>query len=300
MKKNQPKLQGEEPFNALTDTDFIHSQASIRIPANDSGSEIFQSQTFVNNPYTKSKTAHNKMLVRRRKRSQHPLRELRLKRGFTLEELAELTALSPSYLSRLESGSRRLNADILQRIATILACHPGDLLPTEQFSYKYPQSSWTHTDLELENQNITNPLSFKDLPFQVLIEEDARFQRYRLSLDDTIEWVTRPAQLHNATGAFAFKVSAPCCGNRYGVNDFVFADPSQPLTADCYMIAISHSGQAFVGQFKKWSASDGTDFPDTLMMSLANANQPTENQTITLKKSEIKVSYRIVGTSEVA
>lgn len=293
MKKIKPTFKEDSSFGPNMDGGFIKPLASTRIPANDSlpfGSEAeFLSQ----NPFSKSKTEHNKMLIRRRKRSQHPLRDLRLKRGFTLEELAELTSLSPSYLSRLESGSRRLNADILQRIATILACHPGDLLPTDAFTYKYPQN---HLSSESESLGTSHPVYIKDLPFQVFLCEDDQEDRFRITLDHDIEWVTRPPQLYGITGAFAFKVTTACCHNRYQSHDFVFADPSRAFTSDCYILAVNHVGYAYVGQFKCWMSSDDSGIVDTLVMSVANFGQAVKE--IRIKKSEIKVSYRIVGTSE--
>src|SRR3990167_1491006 len=64
----------------------------------------------------------------------HPLRDIRLSRDMTLEELAEVSGLSPSYLSRLESGSRRLNVDTINRLSDALRCEPSDLLsPTDSW-----------------------------------------------------------------------------------------------------------------------------------------------------------------------
>jgi transcriptional regulator with XRE-family HTH domain len=56
------------------------------------------------------------------------LKFLRKSTGLTLEGLSELTGISVSYLSRLESGSRRLNTDLISRLSNAFGCDPSELL----------------------------------------------------------------------------------------------------------------------------------------------------------------------------
>ncbi len=56
------------------------------------------------------------------------LKFLRKKNGYTLETLAKATNISISYLSRLESGSRRLNTDLIRRLSHAFGCEPSELL----------------------------------------------------------------------------------------------------------------------------------------------------------------------------
>lgn len=56
------------------------------------------------------------------------IREIRKRQGMTLERLAELTELSVSYLSRLESGKRILNAKQMPKIANALGVKPVELI----------------------------------------------------------------------------------------------------------------------------------------------------------------------------
>lgn len=57
------------------------------------------------------------------------LRELRLDKGLTLEELASRANIDTSTLSRLESGKRRLALDHLPSLADALGVRVDDLLP---------------------------------------------------------------------------------------------------------------------------------------------------------------------------
>jgi len=56
------------------------------------------------------------------------LRELRLERGMTLDDVARQSSIDVSTLSRLESGKRRLALDHLPRLAQALSVSTDDLL----------------------------------------------------------------------------------------------------------------------------------------------------------------------------
>ncbi|NMB41838.1 MAG: helix-turn-helix domain-containing protein [Firmicutes bacterium] len=57
------------------------------------------------------------------------LKQLRLKKGLTLKELAGLAGLSPSYLSRIERGKRNIpNARFLNRLAPHLDISPQEIM----------------------------------------------------------------------------------------------------------------------------------------------------------------------------
>ncbi len=58
------------------------------------------------------------------------LRELRLQRGMTLDDVATRSAIDVSTLSRLESGKRRLALDHLPRLASALSVSADELLRT--------------------------------------------------------------------------------------------------------------------------------------------------------------------------
>src|SRR5258707_6534924 len=62
------------------------------------------------------------VLVRRR------LRQLRMQRGLTLEDVAQAARIDVSTLSRLESGKRRLALDHLPRLAAALSVSTDELV----------------------------------------------------------------------------------------------------------------------------------------------------------------------------
>jgi transcriptional regulator with XRE-family HTH domain len=56
------------------------------------------------------------------------LREYRKAAGYTLEEVCSRVRCTPSYLSKLERGQRRLYADMLEDLALIYQTHPAKLV----------------------------------------------------------------------------------------------------------------------------------------------------------------------------
>lgn len=76
------------------------------------------------------------------------LRELRISKGMTLEEVATQARIDVSTLSRLESGKRRLALDHLPRLAEALAVSTDDLLrEPERPDPRVRGTAHTHNDV---------------------------------------------------------------------------------------------------------------------------------------------------------
>lgn len=270
----------------------VHNE-NHQVAANDSMQQSEISLVSTNSNH-KSNQVRNRVLTRKRKRSRHPLRELRIQSGYTLEELAELTRLSPSYLSRLESGTRRLNADVLQRLALVLSCHPGDLLPHESQSNKSSQSWGTQNS---STSSRSGPTTFpQDLPL------------YKMSCNDNMssvidftssqEWIARPPELLGVAGAFAFFVTDKTVSSRYRAGDRVYAHPTYPLSPNCSMIAITHDNQAYIGRFSGWQSEENGQSAKLIIDTSDGSDNSSNN--VTLEQDQIKATYRIIGLMEAA
>lgn len=59
------------------------------------------------------------------------LKKLRTMKSYTLQILSGLSGLSTSYISRLEAGARRMNAQTLNRLARSLGCSPASFFETK-------------------------------------------------------------------------------------------------------------------------------------------------------------------------
>jgi len=64
------------------------------------------------------------------------IRELRKKRGFTLNDVAQKAGMQASNLSDIEKGKRDIRTQTLERIAHALRCSPSELI---DFEYEYDE-----------------------------------------------------------------------------------------------------------------------------------------------------------------
>ncbi len=226
----------------------------------------------------------NKALIRKRRPSKHPLRQLRIQANYTLDELAQVTNLSPSYLSRLENGTRRLNEDILQRLSVALSCNPNDLLP-------YAVNN-NVTNISSHKKNERNNYSV-DLPVYRL-SGDSSTNSGSIDATTAQEWIPRMPELAGVANAFACNVENSCWSPRYMNDDRILVHPTLPLKQDCSMVLIDNSGKVYLGRLVSIDVSD--DSQDITIELFNN----TVEKNITFKQSDVKYSYKIVGVLQSA
>lgn len=58
----------------------------------------------------------------------HFIKEWRLHRGLTQEQMGERVGIDKSYLSKIENGKKRYDQPFLEAAAEVLACSPADLI----------------------------------------------------------------------------------------------------------------------------------------------------------------------------
>lgn len=59
------------------------------------------------------------------------IRDLRLARGLTQEQLARLAEISPSQLCKIENLQKGASPEVMERLCQVLGCRPSDLLVAE-------------------------------------------------------------------------------------------------------------------------------------------------------------------------
>jgi transcriptional regulator with XRE-family HTH domain len=262
-------------------------------PANDEGVVSDQVMNLIR-PMSRQQNAvyRNKVLTRRRRASKHPLRELRIKAGYTLEELADVTKMSPSYLSRLESGSRRLNADLLHRLSAALSCNPSELL-----TYTTPYG----INLSPEAQNyVGSSNSSKDLPVYRLIGTLQNFGQ--INTESAEQWITRPTELSGVMGAFACVIKEANFGSKYNNGDRILLHPTAPLSQRCSVLAVTNDDKAYIGRFLNWEVTSATAAPSKLSIEVISGkpNEAQKSQKMIFDRTQLKGTYRIIGSFEAA
>lgn len=60
---------------------------------------------------------------------------IRIKKGVSQQDVAARADITPSYMSRIESGSITTSVEKLYKIAQAIGCGPADLLPEYTFIY---------------------------------------------------------------------------------------------------------------------------------------------------------------------
>lgn len=278
-----------------TQRNYADADHLLNHPANDENSLTQESIMQIIKPLSRQQNAvyRSKVLTRKRKRSKHPLRELRIRAGFTLEELADLTQMSPSYLSRLESGTRRLNADILQRLSFALACNPGDLLPYQNNTYGINKA------VESEANTAGAPTQ-KDLPVYRLA--GTMKDHGQIYADVAENWISRPAELTGVMGAFACVIKDANFGPRYNDGDKILLHPTAPLSSQCSVLAVTNDNQAYIGRFVSWDKDSAATNPSTLTLDviMGKTSEAPRTERVTFDRSKLKGTYRIIGTFEAA
>jgi transcriptional regulator with XRE-family HTH domain len=244
------------------------------------------------------------------RKSSHPLRDIRLSQGMTLEELSDMSKLSPSYLSRLESGTRRLNVDTIDRLSKALQCNPSDLLVTgvrwEQIQaggHSTPHS----TALGLSEKS--KPLgSTKKLPIYNVSTAGAK-----INFSTQNDFATCPPALVDVPSGYALRFTDNAMSPRFRKGDLIFAHPGSPLNPSSSIVIITTDQHVIVGEFLAWRLTSHVKhffkIPDVINTTKAQEqyalelkrynpqfSQQTEN--ITLHPQSIISVARIVDIDE--
>ena len=242
---------------------------------------------------------------KRGRKSRHketqPLRAIRLSRGHTLEELSEITKMSPSYLSRLESGTRRLNADTIKKLANALQCNPNDLLSTQDKwnpgiqSFFLNPNNFNVAEGKI-NKNPSNPFANDRIALYSSDTQDGS-----IDLNNCSQSIPCPPELGGVHGAFAYTVCNDSMSPKYRKGDIVYIHPGKPLVPGSYALVISSNAQSLIGEFIGWSDDNNTKFnaandgglPESYCLEL---KQYSTSNNIKLNQNEISSVGRIIGS----
>ena len=228
---------------------------------------------------TKNTLSPQKHQVKLRKRTsaRHPLRDLRIAANMTLEDLSKTTGMSPSYLSRLESGSRRLNEDIISKLSSALGCAPSDLLVQGK------ASSILKTPSHQAPQN-TNQIA--DLPVLKITGESDDLGAITQKTNDRIH---RPSDYIGIKTAFGCRLDESYWSPRYEKGETLLMNPMSPLKDGCSVFVKTKSNKVYIGTYKE-TRSDNLPTELTLITSYSS-----EQKEITFPLKDIEAS-KITGT----
>jgi transcriptional regulator with XRE-family HTH domain len=228
-----------------------------------------------------------------RKRKDAPmthLKYLRKRSGYTLETLSEITSISISYLSRLESGSRRLNTDLIRRLSHAFGCDSSELL--QEVSHE----SQVVTPVEFgRRRRMDMSVRDQNMPvYQIVIDKDNP-SICSIELSNPHEWCTRPTELCGRSDTMALRVGSFFMPN-FDSTSTLFIELTSNLTPESTVLILKN-GEIMVK--KIWSIT-----PTSLqvcdieaMESLKSGSTAQQSELMEIGRSvDIKV-YKVVGHS---
>jgi transcriptional regulator with XRE-family HTH domain len=180
-------------------------------------------------------------------KNSHVLRELRKSRGFTLAELAELTGLSPSYISRLEAGDRRINSDLIIRLSSALGCSEVELVSKHLGVHNQLTGNDTR---EYFNPEKDLPV-YNPVPGSLMIGKQETYPK--CTFDVSSEKTFRLPQLLGVRSAFALRIVDDINAPKYRVGDIICVHPEKAMVRNKPVVMISSSDTIIIGELMNWS-----------------------------------------------
>ena len=241
-----------------------------------------------NNP---SEMSTNERVGRKRKDAPMThLKYLRKRSGYTLEMLSEITSISISYLSRLESGSRRLNTDLIKRLSHAFGCDPAELL--QEVSHD------SHVIAPVEfTRKRRHEISSREssMPLYCVEADKDNPSNLKIKICSPSEWKQRPSELANKPDVFAMRAENYFLPH-FSSSSILYLEPTQNLSPESTVV-ILNNGRIMIK--KIWSVTPTSlqlcDISD--MELLKNGKSPMD-RLMEMDRSTLEATYKVVGYSD--
>jgi transcriptional regulator with XRE-family HTH domain len=228
-----------------------------------------------------------------RKRKDAPmthLKYLRKRSGYTLEALSEITSISISYLSRLESGSRRLNTDLIRRLSHAFHCDPAELL--QEVSHE----SRVVSPVEFNRNKRMEIISRENcMPLYCIAKDAEDESKLAIKICSPAEWRQRPLELTSKNELLAVKA-----GNyfspHFSSSSTLYLEPSKSLAPET-IVVILNKGAILIK--KIWSVTPTSlQLCDISDIELLKSGETSDVKLTEIDRNSIDVVYKVVGYSD--
>ncbi len=170
-----------------------------------------------------------------RKRKDAPmthLKYLRKRSGYTLETLSDITSISISYLSRLESGSRRLNTDLIRRLSHAFSCSPAELLQ------EVTHDSSVITPIEFNKARRAEMLvGHRGMQLNEIAQSADGSEGLAVRPVSPVEWKQRPVELGDNEAVIAVKANE-AFKPHFSESSTLYLDPNASLSPESTVVII--------------------------------------------------------------
>jgi len=173
----------------------------------------------------KAHSISKEVYLSERKKQGQILKKYRKFRNLTLIDLAKLSGICASYISRLESGQRRYNSDLLQKLSKALGCSSYDLLNIKN---------------DVLKSKVSIHVPKKNLPVYETMFSDKKIGEYNYGLvnfNSVKQNVFRLPELIKSSSAFAVYIIQDFLN--YKLGDLVFIDPEAAIYENANVFLIT-------------------------------------------------------------
>ncbi|MDR1551740.1 MAG: helix-turn-helix transcriptional regulator [Holosporaceae bacterium] len=229
-----------------------------------------------------------------RKRKDAPmthLKYLRKRSGYTLETLSEITSISISYLSRLESGSRRLNTDLIRRLSHAFRCEPAELL--QEISHE----SRIVSPIEFSrNRGRDNTSREANMPLYCVAQDENNEQKLIIKICSPSEWRLKPSELSAKEELLAVKAESYFLPH-FSCSSTLYLEATNNLVPEATVVILK-KGEVLIK--KIWSVTPTNlqlcDIPD--IDSLKDGSKSKEDRLLEVDRNSVDTVYKVVGYSD--
>ncbi|MDR1375374.1 MAG: helix-turn-helix transcriptional regulator [Holosporaceae bacterium] len=228
-----------------------------------------------------------------RKRKDAPmthLKYLRKRNGYTLETLSEITSISISYLSRLESGSRRLNTDLIRRLSHAFGCEPAELL--QEISHE----SRVVTPVEFSRKRRSDMMSRDNgMPLYCVAQDSVDPAKLTIKICASSEWRQRPPELSTKNEVFAIKADG-YFKPHFSASSTLYLEPSHNLVPESTVVILNR-GKIMIK--KIWSITPTTlQLCDIADIELLKSGKISGDKLVEIERNSPEATYKVVGYSD--
>ncbi|MDR0677483.1 MAG: helix-turn-helix transcriptional regulator [Holosporaceae bacterium] len=228
-----------------------------------------------------------------RKRKDAPmthLKYLRKRSGYTLETLSEITSISISYLSRLESGSRRLNTDLIRRLSHAFRCEPAELL--QEVSHENRLVS----PVEFSRNRRTEITSRENcIPLYCISSDNENPSKLVIKICSPAEWRQRPLELATKSELLAVKAGSYFAPH-FSPSSTLYLEPSGNLVPES-LVVILNKGDIMIK--KIWSVTPTSlQLCDICDIESMKNGKLSKDKLVEVDRHNMDVVYKVVGYSD--
>lgn len=204
------------------------------------------------------------------------LRKLRKSKNWTLEYAAKLAGTTNQHLSRLETGTARLNVDWIEKFSEIYKIDASEILNASQKPFplqkEYPA---TMSD--------SIPVQFGPDTIPILGHANGSNDAVMLNTDSEIGRALRHPNQQGMKGAFALYACGESMTPRYMPGELVYAASKKPPIRGQDCIIELNNGEGYLKQFDKIES-------DEVLCKQLNPAKTWKRQL-----SDVKAIHAIVG-----